>query len=104
MAGEGSAKYAEILGILLGDAREAAGLSQPEVARRVGTSQSRIAQLELGRRRLLFTEALVLAELYQIELRELDPRGKTLPPGPRRRRPRVDRRSATAADQTGGSS
>jgi transcriptional regulator with XRE-family HTH domain len=88
----------EVVGMLLGDAREAAGLSQPDVARRIGASQSRIAQLELGRRRLLFTEALVLAELYGIELRELDPRGKSMPPGPRRRRPRADRRRETSPD------
>ena len=99
-----SSKHDQIVGMLLGDAREAAGLSQPEVARRVGTSQTRIAQLELGRRRLLFTEALVLADLYDIELRELDPRGRTLPAGRRQRRSRVDRRIATAPEKPGPSS
>lgn len=90
--GQDTAEQDQVVGLLLGDARQGAGLSQPEVARRVGTSQSRIAQLELGRRRLLFTEALVLAELYDVALTDLDPRGRRAPPDPRPRRRRVDRR------------
>lgn len=67
-------------------------MSQPEAARRVGLSQSRLAQLELGNRRLLLTEAFTLAELYAISLDDLDPRGRSVPPLPRQRRERVDRR------------
>jgi transcriptional regulator with XRE-family HTH domain len=81
-----------VLGQLLGDARQAAGLSQPAVARQLGVSQSRIAQLELGRRRLMLTEAFRLAELYGISLEDLDPRGKRLPDQAPARRVRVDRR------------
>lgn len=81
-----------VVGMLLGDARQVAGLSQPEAARQIGISQSRLAQLELGNRRLLLTEAFAFAELYGITLGALDPRGRTLGRGPRRRRERVDRR------------
>lgn len=82
-----------VVGMLLGDARHAAGLSQPEAARRMELSQSRIAQLELGNRRLLLTEAFAFGELYDIPLDQLDPRGRTMRAGPRARRERVDRRS-----------
>lgn len=81
-----------VVGMLLGDARQAAGLSQPEAARRMGLSQSRLAQLELGNRRLLLTEAFEFAELYGITLDALDPRGRTMRAGSRTRRERVDRR------------
>ncbi len=81
-----------VLGVLLGDARQAADLSEPAVARAIGVSQSRIAQLELGRRRLMLTEAFQLADLYGIGLEDLDPRGKTLPKGVAHGRTRVDRR------------
>lgn len=90
--------HERIVGILLGDARQAAGFSQPEAARRVGMSQSRLAQVELGNRRLRLTEAFTFADLYGIELADLDPRGRALPRGPRRRRARVDR-SPRASDR-----
>ena len=74
------------VGTLLGDARQAAGLSQSEVAKRMGVAQSRIAKLELGTRRLLFVEAVDLADLYGVELARFDPRTFTTPKAPRRTR------------------
>ena len=65
------------IGTLLGDARAAAGLSQSEVAKRLGVAQSRIAKLELGTRRLLFVEAVELAEVYGVDLGRFDPRSYT---------------------------
>jgi Helix-turn-helix. len=82
-----------VVGRQLGDARLASGFSQAEVARRMGVAQSRIAKLELGHRRLLFLEALLLGEMYGVPIESFDPR--TAPPieGPRARRRRVDSRS-----------
>ncbi|HWH24208.1 MAG TPA: helix-turn-helix transcriptional regulator [Candidatus Limnocylindria bacterium] len=62
------------IGALLGDAREDAGLPQTAVARTLGVAQSRIAKLELGRRQLLFAEAVVLADLYGVDVSAFDPR------------------------------
>lgn len=77
------------VGQLLGDAREDAGLPQSAAGRALGVPQSRIAKLELGRRQLLFLEAVVLADLYGVELERLDPR--THQPRPRTgRRQRMD--------------
>ena len=53
-----------IIGLLLGDAREDAGLPQSAAAKVLGVPQSRIAKLELGRRQLQFLEAVLLAGLY----------------------------------------
>ena len=74
------------IGTLLGDARAAAGLSQSEVAKRMGVAQSRIAKLELGTRRLLFIEAVELAEAYGVDLARFDPRTFSTPKPPRRTR------------------
>jgi transcriptional regulator with XRE-family HTH domain len=43
------------------DARRKAGLSQREVARRLGRHQSYVARYESGRRRLLVTEFVPIA-------------------------------------------
>ena len=48
--------------------RNEAGLTQVEVGRRLGFAQSRIAKLEIGTRRLLFSEAIAIAELYGVTL------------------------------------
>jgi hypothetical protein len=78
-----------VIGRLLGDAREDSGLPQSAAARVLGVAQSRIAKLELGRARLLFVEAAVLAQLYDIPIERLDPR--RFQPRPRAgRRKRVD--------------
>ena len=78
-----------IVGQLLGDAREDAGLPQSAAARHLGVPQSRIAKIELGRRQLLFLEAVLLADLYGITLNRIDPRLRT-PREHRGRRPRID--------------
>lgn len=78
------------IGRLLGDARQAAGLPQSAAAKALGIAQSRIARLELGRRRLLFTEAVHLARLYGVKVSAFDPRGRAAaeitPIGTRRKR------------------
>ena len=80
------------IGTLLGDARQATGLSQSQVARRLNVAQSRIAKLELGTRRLLYSEAIELAEIYRVDLTRFDPRSLAGSKPPRR--PRVDQRVA----------
>lgn len=67
---------ARAVGQLAAAAREAAGLSQYEVARRLGIPQSSIAKLELGQRQLRFVEALRLVALYGIRFSDLAPRAK----------------------------
>ncbi|HSK46370.1 MAG TPA: helix-turn-helix transcriptional regulator [Coriobacteriia bacterium] len=64
---------------MLRNARLAAGLSQTQAARRLGISQSRLSQLELGNRRLAWTDSLPLVELYGITVADLDPRGRPSP-------------------------
>lgn len=56
------------VGRRLAEARHGAGLSQAEVGRRLGIPQSRIAKLEIGTRRLLWSEGVELAELYDVQL------------------------------------
>lgn len=78
-----------VVGRLVGDARQAAGLPQSHAARHLGWPQSRLANIELGKRRLLFVEALLLADLYAVPVSSFDPRVAT--PEPRHgRRPRTD--------------
>jgi len=48
----------------LRQARQQAGLSQAEVARRLGKPQSFVSKCESGERRVDFVELLALAELY----------------------------------------
>ena len=52
------------LAVKLRAARETAGLTQREVARRLTIPQSTISELENGQRRLDVAELLLLAELY----------------------------------------
>lgn len=79
----------ELVGRLIGDAREDAGLPQSVAAKVLDVPQSRIAKIELGRRQLMFLEAVALAELYQVSLDRFDPRRHS--PRPRDgRRPRID--------------
>lgn len=56
------------VGRRLAAARSETGLSQAAVARELGVAQSRIAKLEIGTRRLLFSDAISLARLYGVEL------------------------------------
>ena len=66
-------EMARSLGRRLATAREAAGLSQVQVARALGVPQSRIAKVELGLRQLQFIEGLRLANLYSMSPVDLDP-------------------------------
>ncbi len=84
-----------IIGRLIGDAREDAGVPQTAAAAALGVPQSRIAKLELGRRRLLFVEAALLAELYGVRPDAFDPRSHSprLPSSARRHRVDLPRSS-----------
>jgi transcriptional regulator with XRE-family HTH domain len=57
------ARYQEFLRRLR-EAREKAGLSQSEAARRLGKTQAYIWKSEVGERRIDFVEALIFARLY----------------------------------------
>jgi DNA-binding XRE family transcriptional regulator len=65
---------AKVLGRRLASVRQNASLSQLDVARSLGVSQSQIAKLELGSRQLTFIEGLRLAELFDLAPEALDPR------------------------------
>jgi transcriptional regulator with XRE-family HTH domain len=65
---------ARSVGRRVAEAREAAGLSQLQVARRLGVPQSSIAKVELGQRQLRFVEGLRLAEMYDVDATALAPR------------------------------
>jgi transcriptional regulator with XRE-family HTH domain len=62
-----------VLGRRLAAARTAAGFSQADAAHRLGFAQSRIAKLETGSRRLLFSEAIDLAEIYRVDVSDFVP-------------------------------
>lgn len=64
---------ARAVGRLLAEAREAAGLSQLDAAKRLGVPQSSIAKLELGQRQLRFVEGLRLAQIYGVKPTALEP-------------------------------
>ena len=53
---------------LMVSAREAAGLTQVQVAERLGKPQSFVSKYERGERRLDFTEFLELADLLGIDI------------------------------------
>lgn len=63
----------QAVGERLAAARRVAGLSQAMAATRLGTAQSRIAKLETGARRLLFSEAVDLARLYGVPIEDFVP-------------------------------
>lgn len=88
------------IGRLLRDARQTAGLRQIDVARELGVTQTRIARLELGHRRLLYVEALAFADLYGVSVLAFDPRlGSTASPRRRRIRALVDVGSPQSASE-----
>jgi transcriptional regulator with XRE-family HTH domain len=68
--GQAVAEEDVAIGRRLAGARRASGLSQVEVGRRLGVAQSWIAKMEVGTRRLLFSEAVELATLYRVDLSE----------------------------------
>ena len=59
--------YRRFLGRLV-EARKAAGLTQVEVARRLGKAHSFISKCELGERRVDFVELQQLARIYEKDL------------------------------------
>lgn len=59
----------------LAAARRAAGLTQIAVSDRLDRPRSWIGKIEAGRRGLLFSEAIELAELYGVNLDDLAPPG-----------------------------
>jgi transcriptional regulator with XRE-family HTH domain len=75
-AGRDAAEH-QAIGRQLARARRAAGLTQAKAATRLGMSQSRLAKLELGIRRLTYLEAIHLAEAYVVELDAFRPMEKT---------------------------
>ena len=54
--------------VRLREARRQAGLTQAEVARRLGKHQSFLSKCESGERRVDFVELLVFAELYGVDV------------------------------------
>jgi hypothetical protein len=61
------------IGSRLAAARHRAGLTQVAVARDLGLSQSYVARLELGRRRLTLAEAMRFAARYSVDVVEFIP-------------------------------
>lgn len=72
-----SASVRAALAAQLVQSRKLAGLTQMDVSERLGKPRSWIAKLERGNRGLLFSEAIVLARLYGIEVGALVPRGSS---------------------------
>lgn len=71
--GEAVSEHDVLVGRRLAAARRKAGLSQESAAKQMGFAQSRVGKLEVGTRRLLFSEAIGFAELYGVPLGELAP-------------------------------
>lgn len=53
--------------------RKHAGISQASLGKAIGRTQNKIAQLETGNTRLLFAEAVEIAEVLEVDVRLLDP-------------------------------
>lgn len=64
----GDAPIHRTIGARLSAARHSVGMSQAGAARVLGVSQSRVAKLELGQRRLTYLEAIRFAQLYQVAI------------------------------------
>jgi len=60
----------QVFRALLVEAREKAGLTQVEVAARLGKPQSYVSKYERGERRLDFTEFVELAEVLSVDAAE----------------------------------
>jgi transcriptional regulator with XRE-family HTH domain len=58
----GSKRHRILIALLI-ERRKAAGMTQAQLAERVGKSQSFIARLESGKRRIYVVELLMLAEV-----------------------------------------
>ena len=65
--GEYRERYRRFLGRLR-EARQLAGLTQAEAARRLGKPQSFLSKCESGERRVDYVELLAFAELYGVDI------------------------------------
>lgn len=93
MAGQNLSDTDRLIGRLLGDARERAGLSQLDAANTVSIGQSLLAKLEVGQRHLLFSEAVRLADAYGCDLDAFNPAIQQPLPRSGVRRRRIPNRS-----------
>ena len=66
---------AERLGAAVAQARAEAGFTQVMAAKRLGVSQSYIAKIETGRRRLTYLEAVAFARAYGVTINDFEPPG-----------------------------
>lgn len=64
------------IGAAVAAARIAAGLTQVGLASQLGVSQSRVARIETGSRRLSFAQAIVLAEILEVAITAFVPPGR----------------------------
>jgi transcriptional regulator with XRE-family HTH domain len=61
-----SKRYKALVGLLLAR-REAAGMTQSDLAARLGKSQSFVARLESGQRRITVVEFMTLAKILRFD-------------------------------------
>jgi transcriptional regulator with XRE-family HTH domain len=61
-----SKRYKALIGLLLAR-REAAGMTQSDLAARLGKSQSFVARLESGQRRITVVEFMTLAKILRFD-------------------------------------
>jgi transcriptional regulator with XRE-family HTH domain len=61
-----SKRYKALIGLLVAR-REAAGVTQSDLAARLGKSQSFVARLESGRRRITVAEFMTLAKILRFD-------------------------------------
>lgn len=66
----GSERHKALISLLI-EAREKAGLTQTELAEKIGEYQSFVARLESGQRRVDVVEFLELAEVLGFDEREI---------------------------------
>jgi transcriptional regulator with XRE-family HTH domain len=61
-----SKRYKALIGLLVAR-REAAGMTQSDLAARLGKSQSFVARLETGQRRITVVEFMTLAKIFRFD-------------------------------------
>jgi transcriptional regulator with XRE-family HTH domain len=61
-----SKRYKALIGLLVAR-REAAGMTQSDLAARLGKSKSFVARLETGRRRITVVEFMTLAKILRFD-------------------------------------
>ncbi|QEE41644.1 MULTISPECIES: helix-turn-helix transcriptional regulator [unclassified Methylobacterium] len=76
----GSARHARLIELVI-DAREAAGLTQAEVASRLGRHQPFVSNIESGERRVDLIELLDLAAIVGLDLHHVVEELTRVPPG-----------------------